>query len=116
MLTPSEACQYLQEEIPEVAKTLSPESDIYTALSAVQEYAIETAKDQNYPGLKQCFTLVESLYEKGSGVVKCAVENIFIYSISRLCCQNPEVRRSIKSLIPESLHSVYTAQVLDHGY
>jgi hypothetical protein len=116
MISPSEACQYVQQEIPEVGKTLTSECDIYTALSAVQEYAIENAKEQNYTRLQQCFNIVESLYDKGTGVVKSAVENVFIYSISRLCCQAPEVKRRIKALIPESLHEVYTAQVLHHGY
>jgi hypothetical protein len=116
MITPTEACQYMQQEIPEVGKGLTSECDIYTALSAVQEYALENAKQQNYTRLKQCFNLAASLYERGGCVVKTAVENVFIYSLSRLQCQCPEVKSKIKALLPQSLHNIYTAQVLHHGY
>jgi hypothetical protein len=116
MISPSEACEYVQQEIPEVSKALTSECDIYTALAAVQEYAIENAKAQNYTRLQQCFHVAAALYDKGGYVVKTAVENILVYSISRLCSQTPEVKRKIKALIPETLQNIYTAQVLHHGY
>lgn len=116
MISPGEACQLVQQEIPEVASRLPHDCDIYSALSVVQEYAHQNAREKNYSRLRQCFTVAASLYETGSSAVKCAVENIFVYSISRLYAQTPEVKARIKEMIPEPLRNIYTAQVLHHGY
>src|SRR4051812_35119525 len=84
MISTEEACQYVQQQIPEISETLPPEGGIYSTLNAVREYACEKAKEHNYGRLQQCFSLAASLYEKGSGSVKCAVENVFVYSLSRI--------------------------------
>lgn len=116
MISSEEACQYIQQEIPEIASALQGEAGIYHTLNAVREYACENAKEHNYSRLQQCFSLAASLYEKGSGAVKCAVENVFVYSMSRIFSLAPEDKQRIKSLMPQSLRSLYMAQVLHHGY
>ncbi len=116
MISSEEACQYVQQTLPEVAETLPPEGGIYGTLNAVREYACEKAKEHNYKSLQQCFALAALLYEKGSGSVRCAVENVFVYSISRIFSLAPEDRARIKAMLPQSLQSLYSSQVLHHGY
>lgn len=106
----------MQQEIPEISDSLPPEGDIYNTLNVVREYACEKALEHNYGRLRTCFTLAASLYEKGCGPVKCAVENVFVYSMSRILSLAPEDRQRIKALMPHSLHLLYTAQVHHHGY
>lgn len=116
MISPEEACQYVQQEIPEISSALPPEGGIYNTLNAVREYACENAREHNFKRLRKCFTLAATLYEKGSGSVKCAVENVFIYSLGRIFSMAPEDRQRIKELMPQPLQSLYSAQVLHHGY
>jgi hypothetical protein len=116
MISSEEACHYVQQEIPEISQSLPAEGGIYDTLNAVREYACEKAREHNYSRLRQCFNLAAALYEKGGGAVKCAVENVFVYSISRIFSLAPEDRRRIKSLMPQSLQALYTAQVHHHGY
>jgi hypothetical protein len=116
MISSEEACQYVQQEIPEISDSLPPEGGIYNTLNVVREYACQKAREHNYNRLRACFMLAAALYEKGSNAVKCAVENVFVYSISRIFSLAPEDRQRIKSLTPQSLQSLYTAQVHHHGY
>ena|ERR1043165_8638780 len=116
MISPTEACRVVQEEIPEISDSLPPEGGIYDTLGVFREYAFDKAREHNYNGLRKCFTLAASLYEKGSGSVKCAVENVFVYSISRIFSLASEDRQRIKALMPQTLQSLYMAQVLHHGY
>jgi hypothetical protein len=116
MISSEEACHYIQQEIPEISQSLSSDSGIYHTLNAVREYACDQAREHNYPLLRKCFALAANLYEKGSVSVQCAVENVFVYSISRIFSIAPEDRRQIKDLMPHSLQSLYSAQVLHHGY
>ncbi len=116
MISSEEACQYVQQTLPEISDILPAEGGIYGTLNAVREFACQGAKEHNYGRLQQCFALAASLYEKGSGSVKCAVENVFVYSISRIFSLAPEDKARIKALIPQSLRSLYMQQVLHHGY
>ena len=116
MISSEEACQYVQQSIPEISDALPVEGGIYSTLNVVREYACRQAKEHDYSRLRQCFSLAAALYEKGSGSVKCAVENVFVYSISRIFTLAPEDKARIKALIPQSLRSLYMAQVLHHGY
>lgn len=116
MISPEEACQYVQQHIPEISRSLESEAGIYHTLNAVREYACEKAREHNYSRLQDCFALAAALYEKGSAAVRCAVENVFVYSLSRIFTLAPEDKKRIKSLMPASLQSLYMAQVLHHGY
>ena len=116
MITENEACRIVQEQLPEISGALPPEGDIYGTINVVQEFACQKAREHNYSRLQQCFSLAESLHEKGSSSVRCAVENVFVYSLSRLFTIVPEEKNHIKALIPQSLQSLYVNQVLHHGY
>jgi len=116
MISSEEACHYVQQEIPEISQSLPTDGSIYNTLNAVREYACEQAKQHNYSLLRKCFNLAADLYDKGSNTVRCAVENVFVYSISRIFSLAPEDRQRIKELMPQSLQSLYADQVLHHGY
>src|ERR1043165_651323 len=106
MISTEEACQYVQQEIPELSDSIPPENGIYHALNVVREYACENAREHNYNRLQKCFNLTTALYEKGSSAVKCAVENVFVYSISHIFSIAPEDRQRIKALMPRKLQSL----------
>jgi hypothetical protein len=116
MISPEEACLYVQQEIPEISDALPPNSGIYNTMNIVREYACQKAIEHNYGRLRKCFSLAAALYERGSTAVKCAVENVFVYSMSRIFSLAAGDRRRVKALMPHSLQNLYTAQVHHHGY
>ena len=116
MITSDEASEFAQAALPDIASRFSPGRDIYNTLQIIREYACEQAKEHNYSLLQKCFKLAEALYEKGSGAVRGAVENVFVYSLSRILSLVPEDKQKIKSLMPASLQTLYMNQVFHRGY
>jgi hypothetical protein len=116
MISPEEACRYVQTQLPDITYNANAGSDIYDTLQSVREYACEKAREHNYSLLLGCFELADSLYERGGNAVRCAVENVFVYSFSRMISMAPEDRLKIKSLMPVSLQSLYMNQVMHRGY
>ncbi len=116
MIAPADVAPYIRQQIPELSGDLPEASNVYSTMKLVRDHACQLARAGNIAGLKQCFSLAESLYERGSGAVKCAVENVFVFSLSRLFMAAPESREQVKAILPGSLRSLYMAQVMDHGY
>ena len=71
------------------------------------------ALEPNFKMVEKCLELVESIYEKGTALVKNAVENIFIFSFSsmRMLCNIVEWRM-VQSYMPAGLYTLYIQQVL----
>jgi hypothetical protein len=116
MISSAEACRLVQQQLPEISRESPPESDIYAALSLMREYACRKVQEHDFPRLQQCLSTAGALYEKGSQPVRSAVENIVVYSLSRLFIIAPEAKQQIKAALPRSLQDLYINQVLDHGY
>lgn len=116
MISTTEACKYVQSELPQIAAELPNKENIYQTLQAFREYTCRSAFEHNYNKLQQCFSLAASLYEKGGQGVKSAVENVFVYSFSRLFTLAAEDKQKVKALIPASLLALYMNQVLHRGY
>ncbi len=68
-------------------------------------------KEGDFTQVKNNLTLAETYYRLGSIQVKNTIENIFIYSFSSLIC----LCRDLRSLIPETLYSVYVQQMYKTG-
>ncbi len=115
MISSTEACQLVQAQLPELHCAAKPDN-VYHTLQVFREYTVEGAREHNLGKLQRCFSLAAELYEKGSASVKCAVENVFVYSLSRIFSIAPEDKDRIKAIIPDSLRGLYMAQVLHHGY
>ena len=116
MISPTEACRYVQQQLPDISTELPADGNMYVTLQAFREYACKNALEHNYNNLQQCFSLAAALYEKGSNTVKSAVENVFVYSFSRLFALAAEDRQKVKNLIPATLLALYMNQVMHRGY
>ncbi|MES2479597.1 MAG: hypothetical protein V4561_10940 [Bacteroidota bacterium] len=61
---------------------------------------------------KRCFTIAEDLLSRGSAEMKCAVSNVFVYSISSFM----ELHHfKIRTYFPQSLQKEYYSQVYCSG-
>ena len=118
MINQFEVPMYLKEALPEIEKDLKLTDDpanIYQAIHIFLDYTFKKVKEHNMAVVKKCFFLAEKLYSKGNKVVKCAVENVFVFSLSHLPVENQKDKKAVMGLIPGSLYSVYMQQVLHPG-
>ena len=116
MLVPSETSQYLREQLPEISKSLPATVTMFGVLHALSEFSCKSALAHDYDKLSKCFGAAESLYEQGNGGVKSAVENVYVYSFSRLLTIAATDKKNIQSLMPPVLRAIYMSQVMHRGY
>lgn len=111
---------FLQDTLPEMKEALVKKevsSDIFDSYKSVQcltDFTLKIAHDHNIKMLKRCFSAVEKLYMKGNNMIKAAVENVFVFSFSRLLagCADISERKRVQSIMPLNLYSAYIQQVL----
>ncbi|HXS35055.1 MAG TPA: hypothetical protein VN721_00030 [Flavipsychrobacter sp.] len=118
MINQFEVPMYLKEALPEIEQDLNHTdnpANAYQSIHIFLDYTFRKVKEHNMAVVKKCFSVAEKLYSKGNNVVKCAVENIFVFSLSHLPAENPNDKKMIMGLIPGSLYSIYMQQVLHPG-
>lgn len=114
MINQFEVQMYLEEALPELSPVLHKTTNtpnIYQSVHALVEYTFGQVKNYNTTAVKKCFAIAEKLYSSGNDMVKCAIENVFVYSFSHLPAADPQQKRRILGLIPGTLYTVYMNQV-----
>lgn len=108
---------YLEDTIPEFRQAMSLESksNPYTATHALLAITSQKVKEHNYSAVKKCFDIAAKLYDKGNNVVKNAVENVFVYSISNILCSSSD-KAGLLSIMPITLYTLYVNQLEKAGY
>jgi hypothetical protein len=89
------------------------DKDIYQSMQALTDYTKRMALAHDFKMVERCLQLVEMVYEKGTALVKNAVENVFIFSFSSMRMQCNIVEwRMVQSYMPAGLYALYLQQVL----
>lgn len=117
MINQAEAADYLLHDIPGLdttLKTAKSSPSIYQLVQAFLQLTCHKVKEHNYRAAKHCFQLADKLYEQGNAIVRCAIENVFVFSLDKVFIQADEPVR-VRSLVPGSLYSAYIRQVMQHG-
>ena len=101
---------YIAGRLPQLRTT---GRNIYQTMQALTDYTKRMAIEHNFKAVEKCMSLVEKIYDKGTALVKNAVENIFIFSFSsiRMLCNIVEWR-IVQSYMPACLYTLYIRQVL----
>ncbi len=117
MINQLEIPMYLEDALPEIAGELllCKKDSAYKLMCTLSEFTEKNIEAHNYKVVKRCFQVADKLYAKGNGLVRNAVENVFVYAFSRLLCRNNKEIGLILGLIPGSLYSLYMHQVLKPG-
>jgi hypothetical protein len=118
MINQFEVPMYLEETLPDILpdlKKASNPANIYQSVHVLLDYTFRQIKQHNITAVKKCFSLAEKLHNKGNGVVRCAIENVYVFSFSQLPIADQEEQKLVLSLIPGSLYSLYIRQVVHHG-
>jgi hypothetical protein len=108
---------YLEEVLPSISKDLkkSTPGDIYSSVHVFLDYTFKNIIEHNLSAVKKCFALADKLYSKGDRAVKCALENVFVFSFSNIPVKNNNDKKVILGMIPGTLYSLYMKQVMHPG-
>jgi len=114
MIDQSELPEYISKDIPELSAICQAEpcKNAYSVVRLILNFTKQNVIQHNVKVAKKCLQVAEKLYKKGNGVVKNAIENVFIYSFSHTFFHNDEERKEMMAMVPDSLYKVYVQQML----
>jgi len=107
---------YLEEKLPGIKTDLDKlgnDISVYKAMQTLVQYINNMTLQHDIRTVKRSFQVAEQIYEKGNTIVKNAVENVIVYSISsmRPLCNEVEWRL-LQAYMPIHIYSLYVQQVL----
>lgn len=115
MITQYEVNTLLRREIPQLSAKVYPSRislEIYASMNHFSDYARHAVEEHNYNAVKKCFVLAERLFRYGDKIVRMLIENIFVYAFSSMLPNDKVERTIIRSMIPDTLYSLYIRQVM----
>jgi hypothetical protein len=87
----------------------------FDAIQTLRHIIDARIKKQDFTGVKRCFALAEALYLEGNAAVKNAVENVLIFSFTRMLSTYAEYRQQLLSIMPATVNDLYRAQLCHNG-
>jgi hypothetical protein len=115
MLNQFELPTFIAGQLPQMGRDLCRPGTPMTAYQSVQaltDYTKRMALQHDFKMVGKCMGVVGKLYEKGNGLVRNAVENVFIYAFSSMMCSCNIVEwRVIQSYMTPALYLEYIKQV-----
>jgi hypothetical protein len=117
MINQLEIPMYIEEALPEMPHELlaSKRNTAYDLLSSLTSFTCKNINDHNFKAVKRAFKVADKLYLKGNGVVKSAVENVFVYSFTRMFNTYPNEKKDLLAILPMTLYTLYLSQVCHKG-
>lgn len=91
------------------------EKSIYRQVDVLSHYVADAVCDNDVQLTRRALKLIDHLYAGGNGVVKGAIENVFVFSLSGTLSRLGDNRERLLRLIPMTLFTVYLHQVLHKG-
>lgn len=109
MIHPSQLAPFLRQQLPDLTYRLvgSAIRSPFSIMQSFAEFAHQHIRQTHL--LRQCFELANILYRNGSGEIKLAVENVFLFSLSAEIDLSPE-REKILQLLPARLQALLQKQ------
>lgn len=115
MITPAETCNYVAEHLPGAVENDRRDGTMYRTLEALRDYACERAAARDFQRLGDCLRTTEELHREGAESLRNAVENVVVYSFSRMLNLAGDPRK-VRAMMPDTLLHLYTNQCLHRGY
>lgn len=117
MINQIEVPMYLEETLPEISKDLHniDKADTYRTINALTGFTCEQIQEHNFQAVKKCFAIADKLYSKGNKTVQNAIQNVFVYSFTRIFNNYPADKQVLQAMIPIGLYSLYVVQLYQKG-
>ncbi len=115
MINQLELPMFLEDALPEISTELKLENNksAFNSINALTKLAHSKACVCDYATVKRCFSVADSLYGKGNNIVKTAIENVFVYSFTKMF--QGDRANTLRGMVPMALYSVYISQVCHRG-
>jgi hypothetical protein len=108
MISDAKICAVLEQEFPDLdfCKDKNPEyRDVYSYLNCLSLRTSQWMKGGQLQSLEHCFNLMNKLYRHCSRRVQAAIENVYLYHLTR-SINHSDRRWEIKQLLPASFRDV----------
>ena len=118
MYSQTECLEEIARSIPALSGALhTPDcaQSIYKQVIVLSQYTAEKLYREELSEVEQSFCLADNLYQNGNSMVKSAIENVFVYALTSALGGARDKRKTIISLIPITLFTLYMKQVLHRG-
>lgn len=117
MINQYEVPAYIVEAFPEfeVLVTTRKNGNPYIAMHTLLEITALEVKEHNYRAVKHCFDLAAKLYDRGNSIVKNAVENVFVYSLTTIIQSARQDKAQLLGVIPITIYTLYIRQLYQAG-
>lgn len=114
----SEVIDILSEELPAINSTLEKTANptnIYTAVQCFADFTKNMVTKGNLSEVKHCFNVAEKMLQNGNQVVKNAIRNVYVFSVSKCLDFATPLSYKIKGMMNDSLLKEYKRQILTSG-
>ena len=117
MINQLEIPMYLAEALPEISPDLTSaqKSNPYVAMNSLLTFTCDNIRAHNFNTVKTCFQVADKFYSKGNAMVKNAVQNVFVFSFTKMFHNHPAEKKELMAIIPITLYSLYISQVFHGG-
>ena len=114
MISEKEVPNILENELPEITSEIKESKrNIFRVLNSFTNYTKKCAEIGNIDKLKLCFSIADKFLKEGNNVVKSAVENVYVFSVSSLFDIVSHRQEQVKNILPESLKIAYLKHVTE---
>ena len=117
MINQLEVPMFVEDAIPELSAEIAvnKKNNVYSLMTKLVAFTCKNVKEHNFSAVKRSFQIADKLYSKGNENVKNAVQNIFVFSFTRIFQSYPSEKKQLLSLLPVTLYTLYISQVCHKG-
>lgn len=118
MIKEYEVALLLSTEFPEIYKELTGLGrtvNVYKTVQCFADYTIRLIKANELTRVKNCFHTAEKMMQEGSGAVRIAVENVYVFSIGILVDTLPAFGKTIREAMTTEIRATYYRQLNTNG-
>ncbi|MDX2001622.1 MAG: hypothetical protein SFW35_04280 [Chitinophagales bacterium] len=112
MITEKEVPDLIASQVPSLRSRLNAIPDsVYKSIQSFTDHTKWLIEQGNRQAVKACFRTAERLLMEGDNAVRCAIQNVYIYSISRLLEVNGPDAKALRSLMGHETKREYLRQL-----
>jgi hypothetical protein len=118
MIHDSEILDLLGNKIPDInpeLEKLPNTGNVYKTIQCFADFTKELIGSGNLQAAKNCMNLAEEMLSEGNNLVKNAIENVFLHTLSPVLDISDSVGLHIKTMLKGSLRKEYMRQVCKSG-
>ncbi len=120
MLPDSKISQLISQQIPGLTNTLwqyQVSAPLYEVIHVFADYTRRMIRGGQLNEAKKCFTIAGVLYHNGSGMLRNAIESVYLYGLSPLLDTVHAAfgNRPVKALLPVTLQLARAQQIRNSG-